>query len=142
MIRTLYDRVRALLSVRRVQERLDDLADDEQAVGPDPILLFAGRTLPDYSDRLPAAYGRLCTEVDTVGSIRIMRYEPRMWEAERVDGQWRFHLTDGHMGGYDDGEVEFTVTIDPDQYVAFRLAHPQFHDPDDAEVPVDSTTSP
>lgn len=133
MFETLITRLRAQLATHdspTVDDRLDALTDgvDRDAMG-DPYLLFAGPTLPDFSDRLPADWS-VCEHLDQVGHHRIMKYQPRRWTYE--DGTFVLH--DGTLDGDADGEFEFSVRVDPDDYVAYRLVVPMFFEDNDVDI--------
>lgn len=132
------DRIRRvaenLTTSTTLTERMDELAAElEEAYpgGGDPVLLFAGDP-PMYDHRLPDTYD-VCEELDRVEGHHIVRYRPRIWEFE--DGTFTLH--DGHGGfGARPENVEFSVEVTPDDYVAYRLVRPEWHDPDaDHDVP-------
>jgi hypothetical protein len=105
---------------------LADTPDDED--GPyDPVLVFAGEDLPDYREKLPAD-NDLITKHGEVGDVKFFEYHPRMWHFD----EGAFVLADGDLD-YDDYDYipEFEVTIEPDDYVAYRLVAPMLHGDED-----------
>lgn len=103
-----------------IHSKLDELAEDHYQTEPaNPTLIFAGDP-PMYDDRLPDDWD-VCTELDEINGVRIVRYKPRAWNRNE-DGV--FTLRDGTLDNGKSDDVEFEIEIEPDDYISYRIPNP------------------
>lgn len=89
---------------------------------PDPAFILAG-AVPDFSHRLPDSY-RTCVHLGTHEGVDFVLYTPR---AFHINGS-QLVITEGTLGGSDNGEAEFEVKIDFENIVDSVILNPAGYD--------------